>query len=111
MVFDFDLVLLFMRRLARMVARSVPEVLLPFIVPLLIVPLPLVVPLLMVPLFMVPELGVWFIVPEVVEPEVVVLVPVVVWAKAALVPNTKAAARIREEAFMTVEKMMVGDAA
>jgi hypothetical protein len=79
-VFDFDLVPLLARRLARIVARSLdddePLLMVP---PLLIDPEP--EPELIVPeVPVVPELGVWFIEPEVVlVPEVVpVLVPDVV---------------------------------
>lgn len=73
-VFDFILVPLFMRRLLRMVPRSLPMVPPLFIEPLPMVPV--VVPLFMVPvlvpLFIVPVLGVCDIVPDVVVPEVVV---------------------------------------
>jgi len=81
-VFDFILLPLFMRRLLRMVARSVPMVPVPlFMVPLFIVPVPLlmvpVVPLFIVPVVpvvVVPVLGVCDIVPGVCDivPEVVV---------------------------------------
>ena len=96
-VFDFILLPLFMRRLLRMVARSVP------IVPLFIVPVPLFVvpvPLFMVPVLIVPVLGVCDIVPGVcvIVPEVVV--PGVVWAKAALAQRAKAAARKRDVDFI-----------
>lgn len=95
-VFDFILEPLFMRRLERIVARSLRMVPPLPIVPLFMLPL-LMVPLFMVPLLMVPVVpvvpGVWLMVPDVV-------VPGVVWAKAAVVPRAKAAARIREVAFM-----------
>ena len=104
-VFDFILLPLFMRRLLRMVARSVPMVPLFIVpVPLLMVPVPMVpVPLFMVPVvpvFIVPVLGVVDMVPGVcvIVPEVVV--PGVVWAKAALAQRAKAAARKRDVDFM-----------
>ena len=103
LVLDFILEPLFMRRLDRMVARSLriasPLPIVPlFVVPLFMVPVP-IVPLFMVPVVPV-VLGVWFMVPDVV-------VPGVVWAKAAVVPRAKAAARKREVAFMiSVEKLV-----
>ena len=95
--FDFILLPLFMRRLLRMVPRSLPIVLL-FMLPLFMLPLPFIVPVpVVVPGVIVPVVGVWFMVPDVV-------VPGVVWAKAVLAQRAKAAARKRDVDFM-MEKL------
>lgn len=109
-VFDFILLPLFMRRLLRMVARSVPMVPLFMVpVPLFMVPVPLfIVPV--VPLFIVPVLGVVDMVPGVCDIVPEVVVPGVVWAKAALAQRAKAAARKRDVDFIIKEVSVGGKA-